>query len=217
MNQINYIRLFIRSVLPGDSFSNFIFNYTYYLNIKEKADFNENNINNINNMDEDMDDFDLGIQSYNPEIFKKLIFNSITVLSLITELQIQNKNILFGEFITELLKLFILYTKDSHFTECLRNMNFFFEKFNGKNIIYNIIANNNNTQDFSNTLYAIRFIKEMFKPDIFLTVARNSDYNTPAKYGEIFYVTNFYYIKELINHFTQINDFLTPLNALLIS
>jgi hypothetical protein len=96
-------------------------------------------------------------------------------------------------------------------------MNFFFEKFNGKNIIYNIIANDNNTQDFSNTLYAIRFIKEMFKPDIFLTVSRNSDYNTPAKYGEIFYVTNFYYIKELINHFTQINEFLTPLNALLIA
>ena len=213
-NQINYIRLFIRSVLPGDSFSNFIFNYTYYLSLKEKTDFNENN---INNMDEDINDIESGIQSYNPEIFKKLIFNSITVLSLITELQIQNKNILFGEFITELLKLFILYTKDSHFTECLRNMNFFFEKFNGKNIIYNIIANDNNTQDFSNTLYAIRFIKEMFKPDIFLTVARNSDYNTPAKYGEIFYVTNFYYIKELINHFTQINDFLTPLNALLIA
>ena len=213
-NQINYIRLFIRSVLPGDSFSNFIFNYTYYLSLKERTDFNENN---INNMDEDINDIDLGIQSYNPEIFKKLIFNSITVLSLITELQIQNKNILFGEFITELLKLFILYTKDSHFTECLRNMNFFFEKFNGKNIIYNIIANDNNTQDFSNTLYAIRFIKEMFKPDIFLTVSRNSDYNTPAKYGEIFYVTNFYYIKELINHFTQINEFLTPLNALLIA
>ena len=213
-NQINYIRLFIRSILPGDSFSNFIFNYTYYLSIKEKTDFNENN---INNMDEDINDIDSGIQSYNPEIFKKLIFNSITVLSLITELQIQNKNILFGEFINELLKLFILYTKDPHFTECLRNMNFFFEKFNGKNIIYNIIANDNNTQDFSNTLYAIRFIKEMFKPDIFLTVSRNPDYNIPAKYGEIFYVTNFYYIKELINHFTQINEFLTPLNALLIA
>ena len=213
-NQINYIRLFIRSILPGDSFSNFIFNYTYYYNLKEKINFNENN---INNMEDDFNEINFGIQAYNPEIFSKLIFNSITVLSLITELQIENKNILFGEFISELLKLFILFTKDSHFTECLKNMNYFFEKFNGKNIIYNIIANDNNTQDFNNTLYAIKFIKEMFKPDIFLTVSRNSDFNTPSKNGEIFYISNFYYVKELINHFTQINEILSPLNALLIS
>ena len=206
---INYIRLFIRSVLPGDSFSNFIFNYTSYYNLKEKNNFNDN-------LDED-DNINLDVQAYDPEIFKKLIFDSVTVLSLITELQISNKNILFGEFITELLKLFILFTHDSNFTECLKNMNYFFEKFNGKNIIYNIIVNDNNTQDFSNTLYAIKFIKQMFKPDIFLVVSRNSEFNAPNKFGEIFYVSLFYYIKELINHFTQVNEYLTSLNALIIA
>ena len=94
---------------------------------------------------------------------------------------------------------------------------FFFDKFNGKNIIYNIIVNDNNSQDFSNTLYAIKFIKQMLKPDIFLVVSRDSDYNAPNKFGEIFYASNFYYIKELINHFTQVNEYLTPLNALIIS
>ena len=208
-SHINYIRLFIRSVLPGDSFSKFIFNYTSYYNLKEKNIFNDN-------LDED-DNLNTGVQAYNPEIFKKLILDSVTVLSLITELQIPNKNVLFGEFITELLKLFILYTQDQNFTECLKNMNIFFEKFNGKNIIYNIIVNDNNTQDFRNTLYAIKFIKQMFKPDIFLVVARNSDYNAPNKFGEIFYVSIFYYIKELINHFTQVNEYLTSLNALVIA
>ena len=216
LNQIKYIRLFIRSVLPNDCFSNFIFNYSSYYNLKKQSISNENNINNINNIEED-DNYNFDVQAYNPEIFKTLIFNSVYVLSMITELEVRNKNTLFGEFITELLKLFILFTKDSHFTECLRNMNFFFEKFNGKNIIYNIIVNDNNTQDFSNTLYAIKFIKQMFKPDIFLVVSRNSDYNAPNKFGEIFYASNFYYIKELINHFTQVNDYLTPLNALIIS
>ena len=206
---INYIRLFIRSVLPKNCFSNFIFNYTWYYNLKK--------INNINdNIEEDLDE-NINIQAYNPEILKQLIFKSVTVLSLITELQIQNRNILFGEFITELLKLFIIYAKDSHFTECLKNMNFFFEKFNGKNIIYNIIVNDNNTQDFSNSLYAVKFLKQMFKPDIFLVVSRNSEFNTPNKFGESFYMSNFYYLKELINHFTQVNEFLTPLNALLIA
>ena len=208
-NQIKYIRLFIRAVLPSNNFSEFIFNFTYYYNIKEKNNMNENDI--------DEEDMNYGVQEYNSSIFKKLIFSSVTVLSLITELQIHNKNILFGEFITELLKLFILYTKDNHFVECLKDMNFFFEKFNGKNIIFNIIENDNNTQDFSNTLYAVKFIKEMFKPEIFLQVARNAEFNTPNKIGEIFYVSNFYYIKELINHFTQINDYLSPLNALIIS
>ena len=132
-------------------------------------------------------------------------------------MQIPNKNVLFREFITELLKLFILYTQDQNFTECLKNMNIFFEKFNGKNIIYNIIVNDNNTQDFRNTLYAIKFIKQMFKPDIFLVVARNSDYNAPNKFGEIFYVSIFYYIKELINHFTQVNEYLTSLYALVFA
>ena len=209
-SQINYIRLFIRSVLPRDSFSNFIFNYTCYYNLKEQFTQNKNNI------DED-DKLNLGIQTYNPEIFKKLIFNSVTVLSLITELQIQNRRLLFGEFITELLKLFILFTKDSHFTECLKKMNYFFEKFGGKNIIYNIIVNDNNTQDFSNTLYVIKFIKEMFKPDIFLVVARNEDFNTPNRFGELFYFQIFYFVKKTLNYFTQINDYLVPLNALLIS
>ena len=208
-NQINYIRLFIRAVLPSDNFSNFIFNFAYYYNMKEKNNMNENNI--------DEEDMNYGVQVYNPNIFKKLIFSSVTVLSLITEMQIHNKNILFGEFITELLKLFILYTKDNHFVECLKDMNYFFEKFNGKNIIFNIIENDNNTQDFSNTLYAIKFIKQMFKPEIFLQIARNDEFNTPNKLGEIFYVSNFYYIKELINHFTQINEYLNPINALLIS
>ena len=208
-NQINYIRLFIRAVLPSDNFSNFIFNFAYYYNMKEKNNMIENNI--------DEEDMNYGVQVYNPNIFKKLIFSSVTVLSLITEMQIHNKNILFGEFITELLKLFILYTKDNHFVECLKDLNYFFEKFNGKNIIFNIIENDNNTQDFSNTLYAVKFIKEMFKPEIFLQIARNAEFNTPNKLGEIFYVSNFYYIKELINHFTQINDYLNPLNALLIS
>ena len=209
-NKINYIRLFIRAVLPSDNFSNFIFNYTYYYQLKEKN-------NNINENILDEDDMNYGVQVYNPQIFKKLIFSSATVLSLITEMQIYNKNILFGEFITELLKLFILYTKDNHFVECLKDMNYFFEKFNGKNIIFNIIENDNNTQDFNNTLYAIKFIKQMFKPEIFLQIARNPEFNSPNKFGEIFYVSNFYYIKELINHFTQINDYLSPLNALLVS
>ena len=208
-NRINYIRLFIRAVLPSDNFSNFIFNYSYYYQLKER-----NNMNDINLEEEDMN---YGVQVYNPEILNKLIFSSVTVLSLITELQIYNKNILFGEFITELLKLFILYTKDNHFVECLNGMNFFFEKFNGKAIIFNIIENDNNTQNFSNTLYAVKFIRQMFKPDIFLQVARNPEFNSPNKLGEIFYVSNFYYVKELINHFTQINDYLSPLNALLIS
>ena len=208
-NQINYIRLFIRAVLPADNFSNFIFNFAYYYNMKERDNMNDNNL--------DEDDMNYGVQEYNPNVFKKLIFSSVTVLSLITELQIHNKNILFGEFITELLKLFILYTKDNHFVECLKDMNYFFEKFNGKNIIFNIIENDNNSQDFSNTLYAIKFIKQMFKPEIFLQIARNAEFNTQNKFGEIFYVSNFYYIKELINHFTQINDYLSPLNALLIS
>ena len=122
VNKINYIRLFIRAILPSDSFSIFIFNYTYYINLKEKLDINDIN----NNLDED--DINYGIQAYNPEIFKKIIFSSVTVLSLITELQVQNKNILFSEFITELLKLFILYTQDNHFVECLKQMNYFFEK-----------------------------------------------------------------------------------------
>ena len=90
--------------------------------MKEKNNMNENDI--------DEEDMNYGVQEYNSSIFKKLIFSSVTVLSLITELQIHNKNILFGEFITELLKLFILYTKDNHFVECLKDMNFFFEKFN---------------------------------------------------------------------------------------
>ena len=209
-NQINYIRLFIRSVLPNDCFSNFIFNYSSYINIKEKSKFNDNNIDEEANLN-------FGAHSYNPEIFKSLIIDSATVLNIITELQIPNKNILFGKFISELLKLFILYSQDPHFTECLKNMNYFFEKFNGKSIVYNIIVNDNNTQDFSNTLYAVKFIRQMFKPDIFLVVSRNSDYNAPNKFGEIFYVSNFYYIKELINHFTQVNDYLTPLNALIIA
>ena len=100
---------------------------------------------------------------------------------------------------------------------CLKDMSYFFEKFNGKNIIFNIIENDNNTQDFSNTLYAVKFIRQMFKPEIFLQVARNAEFNSPNKLGELFYVSNFYYIKELINHFTQINDYLIPLNALLVS
>ena len=208
-NKINYLRLFIRCVLPSNNFSNFIFNYTYYYQLKERNNLNENNI--------EEDDMNYGVQVYNPQILKKLIFSSVTVLSLITELQIYNKNILFGEFITELLKLFILYTKDNHFVECLKEMNYFFEKFNGKNIIFNIIENDNNTQDFNNTLYAIKFIRQMFRPEIFLQIARNTEFNSPNKFGEIFYVSNFYYIKELINHFTQINDYLTPLNALLVS
>ena len=210
-NKINYIRLFIRMVLPSDNFSNFIFNYAYYYNLKEK--------NNMNDINIDEDDMNYGVQEYDPKIFKELIFSSVTVLSLITELQIYNKNILFGEFITELLKLFILYAKDNHFVECLKfkDRNYFFEKFNGKNIIFNIIENDNNNQDFSNTLYAIKFIKEMFRPEIFLQIARNEEFNSPNKTGEIFYVSNFYYIKELINHFTQINDYLSPLNALLVS
>ena len=211
VNKINYIRLFIRAILPSDSFSIFIFNYTYYINLKEKLDINDIN----NNLDED--DINYGIQAYNPEIFKKIIFSSVTVLSLITELQVQNKNILFSEFITELLKLFILYTQDNHFVECLKQMNYFFEKFNGKNIIFNIIENDNLTQNFNNTLYAVKFIKNMFKPEIFLQVARNVEFNNQNKLGEIFYVSNFYYIKELINHFTQINEYLTPENALLVS
>ena len=209
-NKINYIRLFIRAVLPSDNFSNFIFNYTYYYQLKERN-------NNINENILDEDDMNYGVQVYNPQIFKKLIFSSVTVLSLITELQIYNKNILFGEFITELLKLFILYTKDNHFVECLKDMNYFFEKFNGKNIIFNIIENDNNTQDFNNTLYAIKFIRQMFRPEIFLQIARNPEFNSPNKLGEIFYVSNFYYIKELINHFTQINDYISPLNALIVS
>ena len=208
-NKINYIRLFIRAVLPSDNFSIFIFNYTYYYQLKEQNDMNQINL--------EEDEMNYGVQIYNPEIFKKLIFSSVTVLSLITELQIYNKNILFGEFITELLKLFILYAKDNHFVECLKDMNYFFEKFNGKNIIFNIIENDNNTQDFNNTLYAVKFIKQMFKPEIFLQVARNDEFNSPNKLGELFYITNFYYIKELINHFTQINDYLSPLNALLVS
>ena len=57
----------------------------------------------------------------------------------------------------------------------------------------------------------------IFIISIFLQVARNAEFNTPNKIGEIFYVSNFYYIKELINHFTQINDYLSPLNALIIS
>ena len=208
-NKINYIRLFIRAVLPSDNFSNFIFNFTYYYQLKERNNLNEDII--------EEDDMNYGVQVYNPQILKKLIFSSVTVLSLITELQIYNKNTLFGEFITELLKLFILYTKDNHFVECLKDLNYFFEKFNGKNIIFNIIENDNNTQDFNNTLYAIKFIRQMFRPEIFLQIARNAEFNSPNKFGEIFYVSNFYYIKELINHFTQINDYLSPLNALLVS
>ena len=208
--QINYIRLFIRSVLPGDCFSNFIFNYSSFYYIKEKI-FNENSII------DDEDDLNFNVQAYNPEIMKSLIVQAVTVLSIITELQIPNKNILFGEFITELLKLLILYAQDPHFTECLQNLNYFFDKFTGKNIIYNIIYNDNNSQDFSNTLYVIKFIKQMFKPDIFLVVARNSDYNAPSKFGEFFYISNFYYIKETINHFTQINESLNPVNALIVS
>ena len=71
-----------------------------------------------------------------------------------------------------------MYTKDNHFVECLKDMNYFFEKFNGKNIIFNIIENDNNTQDFNNTLYAIKFIKQMFKPEIFLQIARNPEFNS---------------------------------------
>ena len=209
-NQINYIRLFIRSVLPKNCFSDFIFNYTWYYNLKEKS-------NNDINIDDDEDD-NLNIQAYNPEILKNLVVNSVTVLNMITELQIQNKNNLFGEFITELLKLFIIFTKEPHFIESLKNLNFFFEKFSEKNITYSIFANDFNSQDFTNTLYAVKFLNQMFKPDIFLVVSRNSDYNTPNKYGENFYVSNFYFIKELINYFTQVNDeYLSPLNALLIA
>ena len=123
-NKINYIRLFIRAVLPSNNFSDFIFNYNYYYQLKERNNLNENNL--------DEDDLNYGVQEYNPMILKKLIFSGVTVLSLITELQIYNKNTLFGEFITELLKLFILFTKDNHFVECLKDMSYFFEKFNGK-------------------------------------------------------------------------------------
>jgi hypothetical protein len=66
-NKINYIRLFIRAVLPSDNFSNFIFNYTYYYQLKEKN-------NNINENILDEDDMNYGVQVYNPQIFKKLIF-----------------------------------------------------------------------------------------------------------------------------------------------
>ena len=210
-NPINYIRLFIRSVLPGDCFSNFIFNYTCYTNIKEKNNYHENSIVN------DEENYNFNFQEYNPDIMKSFIIESATALNAITELKIPNKNILFGEFITELLKLFILYAKDAHFTECLKNCSYFFDKFTGRNIIYNIIANDHNTQDFTNTLYAIKFLKEMFKPDIFLVVARNSDYNSPNKFGELFYISNFYYIKETINHFTQVNEIITPINSLIIA
>ena len=67
-----------------------MFNFTSYCNLKEKNIFNDNS-------DDEDENFNLGVQAYNPEIFKKLIFNSVTVLSIITELQVSNKNILFGE------------------------------------------------------------------------------------------------------------------------
>jgi hypothetical protein len=57
----------------------------------------------------------------------------------------------------------------------------------------------------------------MFKPDIFLVVSRNSEYNTPSKFGEYFYISNFYYVKETINHFTQVNENLNPTNALIVA
>ena len=208
--QINYIRLFIRSVLPGDCFSNFIFNYSNYNSIKEKI-FNENNII------DDEDDLMFGVQAYNPEVMRSLIIQAVTVLGIITQLDAQNINILFGDFITELLKLLILYARDPHFTECVQNMSFFFEKFTGNNIVYKIISNDNNSQDFTNSLYIFKFIKQMFKPDIFLVVSRNSEYNAPSKFGEYFYISNFYYVKETINHFTQVNENLNPTNALIVS
>ena len=65
-NKINYIRLFIRSVLPGDAFSNFMFNFTSYCNLKEKNIFNDNS-------DDEDENFNLGVQAYNPEIFKKCL------------------------------------------------------------------------------------------------------------------------------------------------
>ena len=63
-NPINYIRLFIRSVLPGDCFSNFIFNYTCYTNIKEKNNYHENSIVN------DEENYNFNFQEYSQDIMK---------------------------------------------------------------------------------------------------------------------------------------------------
>ena len=214
-HQINYIRLFIRSILPNKAFNDFIYSYNFYYKLKKE--YLPNKIYGYNNLD-NLSNFDNGdYQIIDSEIYMKFIILATNLLSKITEIHYPVK--LFTELINDLFKFFIILSSSDNelFFQSLKIADIFFDKFRGKNIIFNIIFDDNTCNNFSNTLYAVKFLKQMFSPNIFLILARNDEFNSHNNQGASFYQTNFYYIKELINYFAQKNELLTPLEALVIT